>query len=105
MGKPTSITITGNGSTSQNSDPIPLSLYQNPFEVGLMLNTDGSTTTGTVQYTLSEDASGPWFATSISGATADEAGVLTTPATHVRLVVGASGTDTLTLTVIQPMSR
>ena len=111
MAKPTSLSLTGNGSSVQNSAAIALNPHISPFKTTIRLNTDGSTTTGTVQYTLDD----PWgdyptdFATdadwvndgTLASLTADTTGAIDFPVTAVRLQVGATGTDSWTMTVLQ----
>lgn len=99
------ITMTA-ATASANSSPFVVDHRKNPFNVALNVNTDGSTTGWTVQYTLDnlEDitpASANWINTSISAVTVDTTAALTTPCYAVRLACNASGTDTAVLTIRQ----
>lgn len=108
------VTLTGNGSSAQTSDPIILDFRREDFKVSIFLDTDGSTTTGGVEFTLDH----PWFPdtpyttdfatnatwrdhASLVTLTADADGNLNYPVTAVRLKVGATGTDTWTMKVLQ----
>lgn len=60
----------------------------NPFNVGIGCTIASGSPTFTVSYSFDRSA---WFATSISGATANAAGVLTTPCRYLRLSFAAAG--------------
>lgn len=108
MARAKQITITGTGSGATYTNPYILDAGQDPFEIGLMLETDGNTTTATVQHTLDPNpsASSSWFTVSgFSALTAGAIGSLSIPSTAIRLAAGATGTDTLTLTILQPVGR
>lgn len=105
------ITLTGTGSTL-NSEPYPVDWKQKNFNVGLALDTGGSTTGFTAQYSLENpndyasstlyNANAKWFSISaISAATADAATNLTIPVRAIRLQANTAGTDTATLTIVQ----
>ncbi len=105
MARVQSVSLTGNGSTVQNSEPIPLNIHITPFNVGLGLSTSGSTTTATVQVTFddpSDLSSATWFDHSLLAAiTAKSTGNIAFPVTAVRFQIGATGTDVWTFWVVQ----
>lgn len=99
------ITMTA-ATASANSSPFVVDHRKNPFNVGLALDTGGSTTGWTVQYTLDNleqiaAGSANWVNTSIAASTTDATIALTTPCYAVRLACNANGTDTATLTIRQ----
>ena len=98
--------LTGNGASTQNSNPLPLNLRSSPFHVGIGVSTDGSTTGYTVQYTFNDPSEGlsgaTWFDhPDLSGKVANADGNIAFPVTAVRLCLNASGTDTVTARFIQ----
>lgn len=98
------VTMTGNGTTTQNGTAIPLNWRADTFEVSVYLDTGGSTTGASVQATLDNvwtDASPVWF-TVQTNVTADTFFKLNGgPYRALRLVLNASGTDTWTMRVLQ----
>lgn len=78
------------------SDPIPVDLVKNPFNIGLFLIISG-TANATVQYTGDQvqapgyvASSGNWFShADLTARTANSNGTLIAPVTAVRLVVNA----------------
>ena len=112
--RPTRQTLTGNGAT-QNSTPILMDTHRNPFNVSLGVNTDGSATTVTVQYTLDDPLAAyatdfgtdaTWFTHSdISAVTADTDANFAFPVTGIRVQLGGTGTDIWVLTVLQAGTR
>lgn len=110
--RPVTITITGNGSGTLNSTPVVVDWRATPFNLGLYLDTGGSTTAFTGQYTHEDPASYGnvtnynanakwWTITALSAKTADTDTSFTQPCRAVRLQANGSGTDTATFTVIQ----
>lgn len=107
--RPVSITHTGSGSGVTNSDPVRMNWRVK--NTAFSLDTDGSTTAFTVQYTLTPPdgyasaaawaAGATWFATTVSAATADAAGSLSHPVHGLRVQASASGTDTATVWITQ----
>lgn len=103
MMKPINVSQTGAGST----DPIPLNLNINPFNVSMAVVVTG-TVNYTVQYTLDDvwassynPATGTWFNhASLVTDTANETGNFAFPVAAVRLTVN-SGAGTAAMTVIQ----
>lgn len=110
------ITLTGNGSTTSNSDPYRLNWRDS--QTTLVFTTDGSTTGFTVQYTLNipEDyaSASAWASAAtwidventtlgvdLAGITADAQGTLEAPIQGIRLQADGSGTDTGTLQIAQ----
>jgi hypothetical protein len=94
------------GTTSVGaSQPIPLDIYIDPFDVSLFVDVTG-TVDVTVEYTGDADvltSSGPflWFAhVDLTNVTADDVGTIISPVTAVRLLTN-SGTGTAELTVLQ----
>jgi hypothetical protein len=87
------------------SQPVPLDLYLDPFNVSLYLDVTG-TVDVTVQYTGDADvltSVGPfvWFAhTDLTNETADAVGTIISPVTAVRLLTN-SGTGSCEFTVLQ----
>lgn len=88
-----------------NSPPVPLDLYQKPFNVSMAVEVTGDVTYS-VQWTV-DDIWNPavvpvWFAaaTNLTGATDNQAGSLESPVTAVRLSVTA-GTGSAAFTVLQ----
>jgi hypothetical protein len=102
--RPIDVTRNETGATP----PIPVDLNKNPFNIGLFLLITG-TANATVQYTGDKvqapgyDAStGNWFPhADLTGATADDHAVLTTPVTAVRLLVNSYTDGDVTLQVRQ----
>lgn len=112
--RPVILTLTGNGATAQNSNPVVMDQYSTPFNIGLGLVTSSqtATTTFTVQHTFDDPASyataalynssATWFNHPfIAASTANEDGNYAYPVRAVRLHCSNSGTDTGVLTVIQ----
>jgi len=107
--RPNTLSLTGDGLTTTNTDPLRMNWRGGT--ISMALDTDGSTTGFTAQYTLtspdgyaSSTAWGTaalWFNTSIAAASADAAGSIAVPVQGVRLQANSTGTDTATLTVIQ----
>lgn len=107
--RPITLTHSGTGTGATNSAPVRVDWRADNTTVEL--NTDGSTTAFTVQYTgtppdgyASASAWGSaavWTASGISGATADELASITTPIHGVRIAADASGTDTATVYITQ----
>jgi len=87
------------------SQPIPLDLYIDPFDVSLFVDITG-TVDVTVEYTGDADvltSSGPflWFAhVDLTNVTADDVGTIISPVTAVRLLTN-SGTGSAELTALQ----
>jgi hypothetical protein len=87
------------------SQPLPLDMYLDPFNVSLFINVTG-TVDVTLEYTGDNDvltSSGPflWFAhTDLTGVSADDVGTIISPVTAVRLVTN-SGTGSAELIVLQ----
>ena len=111
MAKYQQATLTGDGATTQNSAPLYVNPDVMPFALSLDLDTDGSTTGMTVQYTL-DDPSGSYttnFATdakwrdhsTLAALTADTVGNLAFPVSAVRLQLDANGTDVVVLRILQ----
>lgn len=110
--KPTKITLTGNGSGTTNTDPVPLN-YRAEV-TALSFKTSGSTTGFTVQFTLEPvegyataaawASAATWHNSSIAAATANAAGSISHPVTGVRLQANGSGTDTGTLVILQSLT-
>lgn len=103
--RPIRITITG----AATSAPVPMDLYQCPFNVSLLCKkSSGATVDYTVQYTGDDvfasdfDAStAKWFNhADLTNKTADATGTLVNPVTAVRLVVTTSN-GTVTIEIIQ----
>lgn len=69
-------------------------LVSGPFNVGIGCTVSSGSPTFTVSYSFDRSA---WFATSISGATANAAGVLTTPCQYIRLSFAAAGGVNMTV--------
>lgn len=108
--KPTTISLTGSGSGVTNTAPVRVNWRADV--TGLQIDTDGSTTGFTAQYTLTAPdgyaSAAAWAAAAvwtdgIASTTADAVGTVTGPIQGVRLQADANGTDTGTLTIIQPM--
>lgn len=107
--RPKVITLTGTGSGASETSPVRVDSYSD--RTGLGLQTNGSTTGFTVEYTRTSPAgyasasawatAAAWTASSISGASADANDVVAGPVHGVRLKADASGTDTGTLTISQ----
>lgn len=101
VGSDVTVGTTGVGA----SQPIPLDMYLDPFEVSLFIDVTG-TVNVTLQYTGESDvltSSGPfiWFSHSdLTSVTADDVGTIISPVTAVRLVTN-SGTGSAELTVLQ----
>lgn len=109
--RPVVLTVTGTGSTL-NSSPVPMDWKGNPFSVGLGLDTSGSTTGFTVQYSFEDpnayasattyNSTAKWFSHPfMTTLTADTEGNIAFPVRAVRLQANTAGTDTATLTIIQ----
>ncbi len=109
MGKIKTRTLTGSGSGTTNSTPLRTD-WRSP-RIGLSLNTDGSTTGFTAQFTLDDPtqyadatawaAGATWHnVTDIAAVTADTEALIVGPTQGVRLQANASGTDTGILTII-----
>lgn len=104
-------TITGNGSGTQNTSPLVMDIHRNPFNVSIVVDTDGSTTTATVQYSLDNPfasyatdygTNATWLNhADITASTDDADANFAFPVRAIRLQVGATGTDTWVMTVIQ----
>ena len=105
-------TITGNGSGIQNTSPLVMDIHRNPFNVSIVVDTDGSTTTATVQYTLDDPfrtdyatdyaTDATWLShADITTTAADADANFAFPVRAIRLQVSAAGTDTWVMTVIQ----
>lgn len=103
--RPQKITLTGNGASAQQSAAIPLNWRDPNFKVSIGIDTDGSTTTATVQHTFDDPFdvdSATWFDHSdLAAKTAKDDGNYAYPVTAVRLSIGATGTDTWTMWVVQ----
>lgn len=110
--RPVVLTLTGNGATTLNSAPVVLDWRATPFNIGLAMDTGGSTTGFSVQYCYEDpnsyttaalyNANAKWWSlTAMATKTADTDGTLTNPCRSVRLQANASGTDTATLTIVQ----
>lgn len=108
--RPKTITLTGSGSGTTNSDPLRTN-WRVPT-TSLSLKTSGSTTGFTAQYTLTSPdgyASASAWATAatwqdvtdIDTVTANASAGIFGPVQGVRLQANASGTDTGTLEVVQ----
>jgi hypothetical protein len=103
MMKPINVSQTGSGST----DPVPLNLNVNPFNVSMAVVVTG-TVNYTVQYTFDDvwassydPATGTWFShASLAGQTTSQTGNFAFPVAAVRLTVN-SGSGTAAMTVIQ----
>lgn len=99
-------TIQGNGASVQTTAPIPLNWRNPDFKVSVAVDTDGSTTTATVQHTFDDvndpDVTPVWFDhADIAAVTAKNDGNYAYPVRAVRLSIGATGTDTWTFWVLQ----
>jgi hypothetical protein len=87
------------------SQPIPLDLYLDPFNVSLFIDVTG-TVNATLEYTGDDNvltSIGPfvWFAHSdLTNVVADDVGTIISPVTAVRLVTN-SGSGSTELTVLQ----
>ena len=90
--------------------PIALDYMQNSFNVGLSFNVVSGTNTSSIQFSLDDpnatyatdyNTDATWYDTSIAGATANEAGVLTTPCRAVRHNMTANSSGSAQLTVVQ----
>lgn len=107
--RPTTLSLTGSGAGVTNTSPVRVNWRAE--QTSLSFSTDGSTTGFTVQYTLTPPdgyasasawaSAAVWHASSISGATADEAGTIAGSVQGVRLQANASGTDTGSLIIAQ----
>lgn len=108
--RPTTVTVTGNGSTTENSQPVPINWRGGDTTLGF--STDGSTTGFTAQYTLEDqndyddaaawNTNAVWYsATTINSATVNTAEVVQGAVRGVRLQADASGTDTGTMIILQ----
>lgn len=107
MSRPYKTTITGTGSGATNTAPYIPNYQITPFNVSLAIDTDGSTTTGTIQYTLDDLATvtagnAVWFDhPDADGVTVDTVVNIAFPVTAIRLQAGATGTDTWTFWILQ----
>lgn len=110
MPRPKTITLTGSGSGTTNTDPYRIDWRHS--DISLSFATDGSTTGFTAQYTMEppdDYASASAWATgatwfdhdTIDGVTANATGGIQHPVQGVRLQADASGTDTGTLIITQ----
>lgn len=110
--RPVVVSLTGSGSGTTNSTPIPMNWRGSPFNVGLAFTTDGSTTGFTVQASYDNqndyasaatyNSTATWFdIPGLNNLKADTDGSLNNPVRAVRLQANATGTDTGTLTIIQ----
>lgn len=110
--RPVVVTLTGNGATTANSAPVIVDWRASPFNIGLAIDTGGSTTGFTAQYCYEDpnsyttatlyNANAKWWTlTALSAKTADTDSSLTIPCRAVRLQANASGTDTATMTIVQ----
>lgn len=109
--RPITISLTGNGATAQTSAPVPLDWRGFRSGVTLALDTNGSTTAFTVEYSVDDpegdyttdyNTDGKWFThPDFNAVTADTIGNIAFPVRAVRLRASASGTDVGTLTIIQ----
>ncbi len=103
-------TLTGTGSTL-NTAPIVMDIHRNPFNVSIVVDTDGSTTGATVQYTLDDPfasyatdygTDATWLSHGdISATTADADANFAFPVRAIRMQLDTNGTDTWVMTVIQ----
>jgi hypothetical protein len=102
--RPAQRTLTGDGASEQTSTPVRISRYA---ERGLSIavDTDGSTTAATVEYTLDDiefNDSPVWFDwTSIDAVTSNTHAYMDFPVEAVRLKLDANGTDTIRMRVVQ----
>ena len=106
--KTTTISLTGSGAGVTNTDPVRVNWRADL--TALQIDTDGSTTGFTAQYTLTPPdgyaSAAAWAAAAvwsegIASTTADAVGTVAGPIHGVRLQADANGTDTGALTVIQ----
>ena len=90
-----------------NSDPVMMNWRANQTNISLDFDTNGSTTSWTVQMTLDDPlttaaASWRWINHSdLASMTADKVGNIAFPVTAIRLACNASGTDTGVLRILQ----
>lgn len=106
--KTTTVSLTGSGAGVTNTSPIRVNWRADV--TGLQIDTDGSTTGFTAQYTLTPPdsyasasawASAAVWSDGIASTTSDAVGTVTGPIHGVRLQADANGTDTATLTILQ----
>ena len=101
--RPTERTLTGSGS-EQTSDPVRINRYADRG-TSIAVNTDGSTTGATVEYTLDnvEFNDNPvWLDwASISGATSNTHAFMEFPVEAVRLRLDGNGSDTVRMRIVQ----
>lgn len=102
--RPITRSLTGVG----NDVPVPMDLYQRPFNVSIAVTVTG-TITYSVQWTLDDvfapgynPATGNWFAAAanLTAKSDNEAGSLISPVTAIQLITTA-GTGTATMRVAQ----
>lgn len=103
--RPITRALTGVG----NDVPVPMDLYQRPFNVSIAVAVSGAAITYSVQWTQDDvwasgynPATGNWFAAAgnLTGAVDNEAGSIISPVTAIRLITTA-GTGTATMRVVQ----
>jgi len=110
--RPKTITLTGSGSGTTNSNPLRVD-WRNS-DISLQLITDGSTTGFTAQYTMEPPAAhaslaawasaATWMSHSeLTGVTANDDGGIDKPVQGIRLQADANGTDVGQLIVTQNM--
>lgn len=108
--RPKTITLTGNGSSTSNSTPIPVDRFTH--DTSLFLVTDGTTTGFTVQYTWTTPrdyaSAVAWNAATVwsnhetlVSMLANGDGNFDFPVLGIRLQADGNGTDTGSLTIIQ----
>ena len=109
--RPVSVSVTGNGASALPSAPIVVDQYLTPMNLGLLFKDSGSTTSFKVQYSLDDpfgayatdyNTNGVWIDhATMTGMTANAVGTILTPVRAVRLLAGATGSDTGTLVLVQ----
>ena len=107
MARPAKVTATGNGSTPSFSAPYFTNWRDADPVTSIALSTNGSTTTCQLQLCFDDtqlvaEANLVWFAhATLTALTASTFGVISQPVTAFRMALGATGTDTWTMRVLQ----
>lgn len=110
--KPKILTVTGNTSSTDTSGVLVLDYHRNPFNVGIGVVTDGSSTGYKIQHTFDpdwgtkdfeSDTSITWFdhPDHTSALTANDDLNYAFPVSAIRILTDTGGTDTITAYIVQ----